>query len=329
MPDPIVSYHDIFSANRSVTGIRQDGGTARPVVITGSYQPSGGGEPQGLLYRGPLYPTDNSGYVYLVPTFSGQTVTSSIFYGPNTPLFDPAIGEGNVRVVGSYKYAEGGKLDHGMIYQGSFGGTGTWTRIDVPDLLAGGTVANTIAHSTMGDLVVGNYDLVGKPGSGNGFIYNVRTRAFTLLKIGELATAYGIWQNGDSTSSSYTIAGGYKAGHGLNVGFLVNYDSRTAAFSGLSDFTYNNKPGILTHFEGITGAAGGYTLAATGDAGAAFAAIPRNADGTFGEARWVGIANPASQGICTGNSILQNNLIGIYQPAAGGIQSYLATVSEY
>jgi hypothetical protein len=327
MSEPNVTYHDILAANYTVTGIRQDGGTGRPVVITGSYQSSAGAAPKALLYRGPIYPTDSSGYAFLKPSIDGRTATSSVFYGPNTPLFDPGIGAGNVRAVGSYKFAEGGKLDHGMMYEGPWDGLGTWTPIDVPDDLVSGAVANTIAHSTMGDLVVGNYDIAGKPGSGNGFIYNIKTKTYTLLSIGELATAYGIWQNGDSTSSSYTIAGGYKGGNGLNVGFLVNYDSSTGRFSGLSDFNYDNNPGIVTHFEGITGIPGGYTLAATGDYGAAFAAIASNGNGKFGVPRWVAIDYKASVGICTGNSILDNNLIGIYQPAAGGVQSYLATVS--
>ena len=56
-----------------------------------------------------------------------------------------------------------------MIYQGPIDGVGgTWTQIDVPSdganvvggIVIGTTVADTILHSTMGDLVVGNYDLV-------------------------------------------------------------------------------------------------------------------------------------------------------------------------
>src|SRR6185312_2171124 len=133
LSEPNVVYHDIFAANYTVTGIRQDDGAGRPVVITGSYQSSVGAAPQALLYRGPLYPTDSSGYAFLAPSFQGRTVTSSVFYGPNTPLFDPDIGAGNVRAVGSYKFAEGGKLDHGMMYEGPWDGLGTWTPIDVPD----------------------------------------------------------------------------------------------------------------------------------------------------------------------------------------------------
>src|SRR4051812_26432274 len=74
-----VIYYDIFPPDYSVTGIRADTGPSNPVVITGSYQSQG--NPQALLYKGPLYPTDATGFYYLNPTFPGQTVTTSIFYG--------------------------------------------------------------------------------------------------------------------------------------------------------------------------------------------------------------------------------------------------------
>jgi hypothetical protein len=317
-----VTYNDIFAPNYSVTGIRQD--TGGVVVITGSYQGSNN-QPQGLLYRGPLFPTNSSGYIFLKPTFPNQTVTTSIFYGPNTPLFDPGIGAGNLRAVGSYKYSEdGGKFDHGMMYQGSPSGSGTWTEINVPDSVAGGPVAFVIPHSTMGELVVGDYDLKDLA-SANAFIYNVRTKAYTIFKIGRLATAYGIWQNGGPTSSSYTITGGLKPDTGINAGYLVDYDSVSGVFSNLTHYYYNNRPDIFTHFEGITGFGSGYSLAAEGDEGAAFATILRKPDRSFGEAQWVPVQNPATKGISTGNSVLENNLIGIYEPGSG-IQSYLATV---
>ena len=215
-----------------------------------------------------------------------------------------------------------------MMYQGGLDGSGTWSEINVPSGLAGGAVANTIPHSTMGDLVVGNYDLVGLPASGNAFIYNLASDSYTLLSIGDLATAYGIWQNGDSSSTRYTITGGYDSGIGLNKGFLLDYDSSTGDITNLTAFSAFNDPGIVTHFEGITGFEGGYALAATTDTGAAFATVGRNDDGTFDTARWVAIANPNSIGISTGNTVIDNNLLGIYQPAGGGIQSYVATIPE-
>ena len=145
MSDFKVTYHDMLAPNTTLTGIRQDAGASRPVVITGT----SGKPPQAMRYRGPLYPTDGSGYFYPAPKFHGQQVSSSVFYGPNTPLFDPRIGAGDVRAVGSYKI-ECSPLDHGMMYEGPLDGTGRWSTIDMPDDVAGGRVANTLAHSTMG-----------------------------------------------------------------------------------------------------------------------------------------------------------------------------------
>jgi hypothetical protein len=87
-----------------------------------------------------------------------------------------------------------------MIYLGPLNGAGgSWKSIDVP---ANGAhtvghvracpisrshcfVMDTIAHSTMGDLVVGNYDLNpsvrGGLVSGNAFIYNMTRQQWTLL----------------------------------------------------------------------------------------------------------------------------------------------------
>ena len=155
-------------------------------------------------------------------------MTTGTLYGPDTAIFTPSIGLGNVRAVGSYQYAESapGVINHGMIYQGRVDGTGgTWTRIDVPSngvnvvggVVIGTTVEDTILHSTQGNLVVGNYDLVGVPGSANGFIYNIATRQYTLLNINgsysNFTSVYGIWQHGVG-SNDYTIAGGSKNGDG-------------------------------------------------------------------------------------------------------------------
>jgi hypothetical protein len=318
-----VTYNNIFDPNYSVTGIRKEGSL---VVITGSHQDNIDAPPQGLLYRGPLYPTDSSGYIFLKPSFPNQTVKTSVFYGPDT--YGNAAGD--LRAVGSYKYSEdGGKFDHGMMYQGSPSGSGTWTQIDVPSNVAVGPVAFTIPHSTMGDLVVGNYDLKDRPGSANAFIYYWKTRKYNIMNIGQFVTAYGIWQYDKTT---YIITGGLKNQDGLDVGYLVDYDLERGTFKNLKYFSYFGGSN-WTHFEGISSKGGdpfSYTMAAQVEGGPAFATIPRNpTTGAFGSAQWVPVKDPATKanGICTGNSVLDNNLIGIYEPESGGIQSYLAVVS--
>ena len=108
----------------------------------------------------------------------GETVETSTFYGPDTSIFDPALGEGVVRAVGSYQYAESPahEINHGMLYEGLPDGIGLWFQIDVSSdgtivvngIVLSGTVEDTILHSTQGDLIVGNYDMYGPGGTLNG-----------------------------------------------------------------------------------------------------------------------------------------------------------------
>jgi len=75
----------------------------------------------------------------------------------------------NVRLVGSYKQTDTGQQDHGLLYEGPPDGTGSWQTIDFPSV--GETVLNTIAHSTMGGLVVGNFDT--DLATGRAFVYEI------------------------------------------------------------------------------------------------------------------------------------------------------------
>jgi hypothetical protein len=220
---------------------------------------------------------------------------------------------------------------HGVLYEGPPDGSGnSWTTIDMPDHVAGGEVRSTIPHSTMGELIVGNYDLLGFEGKFNAFIYDMRTTKYHRLNlklqtgiVPRLVTAYGVWQN---HKDSYTIAGGLFDGSGLNVGYLVDYDSLKHGQTIVpAMFSFDNMPDVITHFEGITKYGEEttkfgpryYSLAATGDqstttqGGAAFAVVERLPDGSFGEAFWKRV-QATSSGITTGNTVLTNNLFGIY-----------------
>ena len=248
-----------------------------------------------LIYAGPISPTDSGGIHTLTPVFAGQSVTGATFYGPDTFAFNPSLGAGNIRAVGSYTYADSGGRNHGMLYQGPPSGGGTWTQIDVPSSVVGGKVVeNTLAHSTMGDLVVGNYDLKGVPASANAFVYNITKKSWTIFDfdgVAMLTTAYGIWQAkiGDS---SYVIVGGARHGGGINKGYVVRYDSETGAFSHLKFYSAMNKPSLITHFEGITATEAGFHLAGqSAHAGMALlASISVKPDGSFSEASWIPFA---------------------------------------
>ena len=217
-------------------------------------------------------------------------MTSATFYGPDTHSFNTTIPSGQVRAVGSYQSssAPAGVINQGMIYLGPVSGPGgSWTSIDVP---ADGAdtvghvracprfqvkcfVMDTIPHSTMGDLVVGDYDLnpsvLGGVISANAFIYNMSRHRWTLLDLGgsrsSQTTLYGIWQDGGGKSPIYTLAGGSKAS-GAQRAFLMNYNERTQTFGKPKYFSYGNAPTLVTHFEGITAVPGGFHLVAISSA---------------------------------------------------------------
>jgi len=88
---------------------------------------------------------------------------------------------------------------------------------------------------------------------------------------------------------------------------------------------------LITHFEGITSSPGGYNIAAgfankDNEAGAAFAHIRRNYDGTFGEAEWQTLRYP-DQGVkmTTSDTVFENNILGILV-SKDGLASYLAKI---
>jgi len=335
----VVDYSLILGPYESVTGVR--GAQGKKVVLVGSYKPQGSSVLMGQWWVGDLA-TGVGKAVQVNPTFSGQTVTASLYYGPNTAAFNPALGKDNIRVVGTYKYQESAvDGQHGVLYQGPANGVGgTWTQINVPADLAGRTVTNTIPHSTMGDLVVGNYSVEGQQrDAASAFIYDIRTGTYQVFDsswggLNDLTSAYGIWQNGGPTSTFYTIVGG-SLHNGANTAYMVDYDSSTKTFSHKTFFPLGTGLAGDTHFEGINAAPGGYTLSATilsgGTADAAYAYVPVNRDGGFGAAQWVPLHYPGSS-FCSGDTVYRNVEMGICiltDPTTGNLveRTYKATVT--
>ena len=364
-----VSISSIFGNGDIVTGVR--GTTDGNVIVTGSHATADGANTLPFLYQGPLTsPADDSGFHALMPPF--KNFETGTFYGPDTSTYNPdSIPAGQVRAVGSYRTKPSlGVLNHGMIYLGPVSGGGTWTTIDVPadgrntvrgvracpSGQPGCRVMDTIAHSTMGNLVVGNYDLnLGHGVSGNAFIYNMTTRQWTLLQLGgSLAsgtTLYGIWQNGGPGSPNYTLAGGssaYSPG-GAQRAFLMNYNERTGRFGLPRFYSYGNAPTPLTHFDGITAVPGGFNLATISKPQASsMAFVPTTGRNwpLFGRATWYPI-KVANNSLCTtlptvkcsrvtANTVYQNQVMGLYvqqQESDSGSDdvfvpgTYLATVS--
>lgn len=318
-----------------ITGIRGASATPGDVVITASYITGNDDETLPAIYSGSLLTNDPAGWHILTPTFSdSREVTTSTLYGPNTSYYDPSL-NGNIRAVGSYKYIGGGNGNHGLMYVGNTSGTsGTWTTLDVPGNILGGsaTIINTIAHSTMGNFVVGNYDI--QLNEGRAFIYNIETETFmNFAPVNALSvTAYGIWDNGDDT---YTIAGGYSDLNrlGADAGYLALYDATSGDFLDVRTFQYNNEPlsAFISHFDGIVGTENGYHLTGdqvnltSGEQFGFFASVGI-VDGKFTEASWESIIYPGST-VTSGNTVYGNTVLGVYDSPTGS-SSYLATVPE-
>jgi len=315
------------AANSStyLTGIRGVDDESGDVYISGIYAAPGASVTTGtgLLYKGPIL-GGGTWQVLNYPSSSGATVTSTALYGPNN-----GVG-GNVQVVGNYTTSENGAFDLGLLYQGPLDGSGEWTTLN-PQALETRQVKNTIAHSTMGGLVVGNYDT--DLATGKAFIYNIAEDSYVeLKKPGAVSTtAYGIWHNG---GTSYTIAGGYSDADesGIAIAYLVDYDPSTQTASNWTSFSYNNDPSLLTHFEGITtDTNGGYNLVSDvlnsdETVTAAFVNVPRGASGAFGTASWTPYAYPGAA-LTSANTVYLNYALGIYELTNGGAANgYVVTI---
>ena len=322
----------IFPANYGVTGIRQASGGS-VLISGGTGSPSLDAPTPAFLYSGPLdaIPSTVGGpglYTY-TPDFGGGPITGGAqFYGPNTPLFNPTIGAGNVRVVGAYKATASATYQNGMIYEGPLDGSGAWTSLAVPDGISN-PVGDTIPHSNMGSLVVGNFDYQSNLAAGNGFIYDMSKPAgerYTKFSLGSYSTTfYGIWQDGGPDSSKYTIVGGISDLVDGGKGLVFNYDASDGSYTDLTELSFGNDPSFITHFEGISAVPGGFSLTSTTLQGAGYAFLPVNLDGSFGTPVWTAVTNDiAPSAPTTGDTVIDARVLGIYTTTEG-VSSYITT----
>ncbi len=316
----------------------------RGADTAGEYLISGTSDTDGLLFEGTI---DGTGTSYAV---NYPNAFNTSVYGPDN------LGNGVVRLVGSYKNADFQTAPvtvNGFLYEGTTGAgdlneAGNYRTISFP-----GAKYN-FAHSTMGGLVVGNYDSPVDHGTqnlplgpGHAYIYDVATDMFVtdIVYPGALSnTAYGIWHNG---GTSYTICGGYSLtavnnfeNRDLPIGqaYLVDYDSLTGLFTNWTSFSNPAGTNLITHFEGISSVEKGiYTLNAdsvqTGTGNpvqGSFVTVRRNDDNSFGQATWVNLNYPnidPTTNVSSSNSVYGNQVVGIVLGADGPI-SFQATVNS-
>lgn len=327
------------SGSTEITGIRGVNGSS-DVYLTGINQDNGTN--YGLLYQGPIQMASASSWNKIGPTKCIYTTAVSCenssglnFYGP-----DNGTTAGNVSVVGNYNMATDNHA-YGLLYQGDIAGNGRYTKINPVSIDPGRTVLDTIVHSNMNGVVVGNYDysdlvghafimVIGNNPNDPGTYTYYPIRESLLVPSARSMTAYGIWYN--AAANTYTIAGGYSniEDHGLSTGYIVDWNPTTQQFSNFTSVFYNNDPAntLITHFEGITtDDAGGYYLAAdwgttTNRQGAALVHITRNSNGGFNTPSWTNIAYPGATAT-SANTVYRKNILGVFETPT---TPYLATV---
>lgn len=301
---PLVSTPTPFQTlNFGTTGTFLTG--IRGPNIVGNYTIPESGQTGGLYYD----MTSGAWSAFPETTSNGANYPGAIGSSPYGPNFgNPG---GIFRAVGSYKTAASNPYDLSYLYDGAAAPGEELTMLAYP----GSGTLFTIAHSTFGNKLVGNYDT--RLATGNAFIYDIDTGSYTTNNVpGAVSTtAYGIY--GDKIAGGYgelMVDGVLHAEHGYI------YDQTTGTFT-----TYDHPGAVATHFEGITGAgrSGEYNLVAnwvTADGTVHPAVLHVDA---LGRATWYEIDIPGDT--VSSNSAYGDNVVGIYT-VNGAVNGYLATI---
>lgn len=304
--DPATPYTTLNfgTTGTFLTGIRGSN-------IVGNYVVPGTSATGGLLYN----TVSGQWSAMPVATANGVNYPDAIGSSPYGPSFGNQSGV--LRTVGSYMTTASSPYDLSYLYDAAAAPNQQITSLAYPSA-PGNPTLFTIAHSTFGDTVVGNYDtqLV----TGNAMTYTISTGAYaTNNKPGAVSTtAYGVY--GDM------IAGGYaNVGPGGGIGFEHGYlyNQITGAWT-----TYDHPGAIITHLEGITGAgrSGEYNMVAdwvTPDGAVHAGVLHVNA---LGVPSWYNINIPGAA-LVSSNSAYGDTVVGIYlSPGSTTPNGYVATI---
>lgn len=281
-----------------LTGIRGDN-------IVGNYTIPGTTETGGLYYNlasGAWSPMP-------LATPNGANFPGAIGSSPYGPSFGHPGGV--LRVVGTYQTEASAPYDLSYLYDGAGGAKGSITPLAYP----GGDTLYTVAHSTFGNTVVGDYDT--RLATGNAFIYDIDAGTYTTNNIPGAAstTAYGVY--GDKIAGGYAMA---LPGGGLGPEHGYIYDRAAGTYE-----THDHPGAVATHFEGITGAGRSdeYNLVAnwiTADGAVHPAVMHIDA---LGKTTWYEIDIPGA--VVSSNSAYGEHVVGVYV-AGGMVKGYLATL---
>ena len=233
--------------------------------------------------------------------------------------YGPSFGNkgGVLRTVGSYLTTASSPYDLSYLYDAAAAPNRQITPLAYPGA-PGNPTLFTIAHSTFGDTVIGNFDT--RLATGNAMIYTISRGSYaTNNKPGAVSTtAYGVY--GDMIAGGYADAGP-GGGIGFEHGYLYNKITGTWA-------TYDHPEAIVTHLEGITGAgrSGEYNMVAdwvTPDGAVHAGVLHVNA---LGIPTWHEINIPGAT-LVSSNSAYGGTVVGIYLlPGSTAPNGYVAAI---
>lgn len=319
-----------------LTGVRHvDNRDEDIVYISGFYVPLVEANTTGFVYKGCLC---GNGHWHNLnhPPVNGQPTITNL-YGPNNGKHKDTI-----QVVGNYT-VQNQTGAFGCLYEGKLDGSGHWTTIIPPF----GNVINTICHSTMGGLIVGNYDT--NIVQGKAFIYDIKHKRYLDITNHHAVsiTAYGIWLNSNADDDNckdkdanryYTICGGFTNKALINVAYLVDFDKKRGCLKNWRIYNYNNDPHktLITHFDGITIGKDNKTYNLTGQTQEKGELIPhafyaqvkrhKHNDKFKRRAKWCQVAYPHKL-VTTGNTVYKKWVIGVYiQANDSSVDGYVSYV---
>jgi subtilase-type serine protease len=240
-PETVYETLTYGTSSTFVTGIR---GT----TIVGNYVIPATGETGGLLYD----LTTETWSALPFATENGVNFPNAIGSSPYGPSFGTQTGA--LRAVGTYQTTASDPYDLSYLYDAAAAPGQELTYLAYPD--GNAPTLYTVAHSTFGNQVVGDYDT--ELLAGNAFTYNIDTGVYTNnnykegLREAFSSTAYGIY--GDKIAGGYaflgdndpTLAHGYVYNQSTDTFLTYDHPSAIPTLDPSTD-------SFITHFEGITG----------------------------------------------------------------------------
>jgi len=228
------------------------------------------------------------------------------------------ISKNKIRAVGSFSSQEFEGV-RSCLYTGNLDGSGRWVSLE-PNL-TGLPIISSIAHSVMGDVIVGNYKTDAK--FSNAYIYDIQTKEYFPIVTSQFPiisiSAYGVWQNSEN---HYTIVGGLVSSvdkPDLMVGFVVDWNNITRTLANWRKYSASEDT-LSTHFEGISEIEGGYTLAGQSAQYPYFVVLRKN------HPKWFKVNYPNST-TTTSDSVAGDILIGSFiSPNKSGLQGYISSL---